>query len=365
MRKLSLGCDFSEEHVKTIISLHEESVGMQWPARINGVYGSPGEGNPFGSVRPSKRETKTFFHEFRRRASLLKEHGLEVNLAINSLHPHDKKSGITVNVFDSVACRSDFVDFVYNVTENNLVTNFIVSHPYIIDLLHSLIYTGKKPGIIISTIMNVHTLPQLAWIKKSWPMVKMVCPALEKNRDFEWLLRAGEILQLELLANEFCSIGGVTCEGLYRQACYLSQSLEITQWNPMLTRCIQERDKSFAAWLKAQFILPQWMSVYEAKAGVNRFKITGRTHEARFIREIGTAYLQERFDGPLLALWPQLQATLNKPEWDKEQKNAVGKFNVTCNEIEKCIEQFQLCNNDRCGFLCGYCDALAKELVKE
>lgn len=352
MPSIMLGCDFSQEHTDAILALVKDTLENDTPAIISGVYGSPAGANPFGSVRPLKRETESITADFACRAMQLKEVGVEINLTINSLYPYLKNAATHCNIFDSKQAQEEFWLFLQRIEP--VVDNLIIAHPYLLELLHSG-KMGVSFGIIISTIMNVHTLPQMMWIRDNWPLVRRVCPALWKNRQFSWLTQAQKILPLELLANEFCSIGGVECEGLYRQACYLAQSTEIKDWSPLNTVCIASRDASPEAWLMARFILPQWMKFYEERTGVHNFKITGRTHDAAYICAVGHMYTHCDADCNLLDLWGLHTATLNQEKWAIEQQQATKRWNIPTRKIEHLIDNFTNCNPDMCGVLCERC----------
>lgn len=358
MANLNIGCDFSQEHVDAIGQLYIESEVNDWPSQIGGVYGSPRIGNPFGSVRRSFRETEASSNAFFERAILLHQDNIDVNLTFNSLFPHLKGTGLSANIFDNKKAMDALKYFVDSA--HGYVDNWIISHPHVVDLFHS---EFPDEEIIISTIMNVHSLPQLHWIKEKWPNVIRVSPALWRNREHKWLREANKIIPLELIVNEFCSIGGVSCEGLYRQACYVSQSLEIKDWNPMLARCIQGRKDNPEAWLMARFILPQWLYDYTSSTGVKHFKITGRTHSVEYINYIGEMYCKEKATGNLLELWGQLEATLHKEDWSEEQKKAVSTINIPIEKIEHLVNQFVSCEEDICGVSCNICKQFVNSIL--
>ncbi len=366
MKSINIGCDFSVAHVEAILSLVEYGDANGTEVKITGVYGSPRHSNPFGSVRPMNREVYTTWEGVVSNIKLLRGAGLEINLAMNSLVPHLKgaqdTSGIVTNIFDNKCVKDKFIVFIEKCAPH--VDNLIVAHPYLIDLIHEQFY-GDPIGIIASTIMNIHTLSQLDWIKNNWVKVKRVCPALWKNRDIDWLTNANAILPLELLVNEFCSIGGVECDGLYRQACYLSQSLEIKDWNPMLTRCIEERFKKPWAWMMARFILPQWLEYYNEVAGIQSFKLTGRTHEAEYLTEVGKYYLDEEFHGNLPELWGQLEATLDRMNWSEQQRKAAGRVNIPADLVDDIFHKYALmrCDPDICGTVCNSCKNYYEDVI--
>jgi len=355
-KQLNVGCNFAS-HIDILISAVKQAESEVFGSKLAEVYGSPRGVNPFGSVRPSRRESDSSFAEFVMNSEKLHNAGIKINLTLNSLFPHHKLSGRNSDIFDDLAARTMFKQFIQKASP--YVDGWIIAHPYVIDLLHKL---DLETSIAISTIMNVHSLGQMHTIKRRWPQVKKVCPALWKNRDFPWLTEANKIIPLELLANEFCSIGGQECEGLYRQACYLSQSMETKNWNPMDV-CIKERQEHPEAWLMARFILPQWMASYKERTGVNHFKITGRTHSDAFIKRISREYIQEKATGNLLGLWGQLEATLGKGEQNTEHAKALGIANIPIEEIERMIYTITCCTSDECGVSCHYCKHLYDKIT--
>ena len=358
----NLGCDFSDEHTLAIRKL-VECTSLENSRYIGSVYGSPGGiVNPFGSTRPLKRETQISKKTFETNVKMLTGLGLKINFAFNSLFPHKRvitNKGYNKNVFDSDETLRIF-EGVIDYLKGLGINTFILAHPMLVDYFHNH-SIGNNTQIILSTIMNVHSLSQLLWIRKNWPRVIRICPALWLNRKLEWLAAANEIIALEPLVNEFCSIGGVECEGLYRQACYMSQTMDIT-WNPMLSRCIKSRVQEPWSWLMAKFILPQWISYYFNSTGISNYKITGRTHNVRFVKYIGESYLNGTVKGNLLSLWGHLEATLNKANWAKEQLLATSKTIIDIDDVVPLLEQFRTCDENRCRIDCTFCERFLKGL---
>ena len=348
MRKLNLGFNFTQEHFEVLMYLLEHC--KRSYTRIASIYGSPGSLNPFGSVREGYRESTPTFEEMADWLIRIKDEGVKVNITLNSLTPYHPELHVTMSIDKMEDALQIFLD-----KWKILVDCWIVAHPGIIDIVHKVAPHAK---VIVSTIMNVHTLPQLHWIKKNWPQVVSVCPAIEKNRNFAWLKQANAILPLELLANEFCSMGGVTCEGLYRQACYMTQSLDLDGWCAR-DKCMEQRKNDPTAWLKSYFILPQWLEKYEQVTGIEHFKITGRTHGFKYFKFITETYLNEYFDGNLLALWGQLEATMPDADQIKEQADAEKCLSIPTSLLNNF--NFENCSPDNCGIICIQCDKLCEE----
>lgn len=344
MAKLDLGFNFTQKHFDTLMRLLGQH---KKPSKIWSIYGSPGTLNPFGSVRETYRESTPELWEVESWLNQLKFNGVEINFTLNSLMPmHQEIDGNHKRGLDGV--QENLLNYI--TWWDKHVDNWIISHPGIIDLIHE-----KLPqiNIIVSTIMNVHALPQLEWILYNWPQVVRVCPAIEKNRDFMWLRSANHIIPLELLANEFCSMGGVDCEGLYRQMCYMTQSMKLGGWCAR-DKCIEQRKENPFAWLQSRFILPQWMSRYKAETGIEHFKITGRTHGPEYLDYIASTYMNERAEGNLLSLWGQLEATVEGKDQSKEQQDAEKALNIPIGLLDDFLD-YDKCRADTCGRLCQKC----------
>jgi len=341
--KLNVGFNYTRQHFEVLMELLREKQQTS-PSQIWSIYGSPGTLNPFGSVRETHREKTPELDQVFEWFIQLKNNGIEINFALNSLAPRTNEVGL---------CGVDGArEKLYNYMNywNGHVDNWIVSHPGIIDFIHRDMPTAN---IIVSTIMNVHTLPQVQWIADNWPQVSRICPAIEQNRNFMWLRAANSILPLELLANEFCSMGGVDCEGLYRQACYWTQSMKLEGWCAR-DACMAQRKTHPVAWLQSRFILPQWMARYTAETGVQHFKVTGRTHGPEFLKYIAETYMSEKATGNLLSLWGQLESTMKGKDQSKEQKKAEKGLYIPIGVLDD-FEGYDKCLPDICGRMCQKC----------
>jgi len=362
MSELTIGCNFSAQHLVAIKDLVADQVLNETPNRITGVYGNVrGSANPFRSVRPSRREKAGVKSEFIASIDVLKQLGLTVSITMNSTFPH-LGDRLRKNIFDNLEAVRNLVQYVSEMHE--YVDYWIITHPHVIELFHSAL--NFKPKIVLSTIMNVYYLSQVNWIQKNWPLVAKICPSIYRNRDLAWLSRANNIIPLEVLANEFCSIGGIPCEGLYRQACYNSQSLNVRGWNPMTSCCIKSRDVDEASWISARVILPQWLKAYQASTGVKNFKISGRTHEAAFIRYIGNAYCTGKATGSIRQLWGQLEATLRTSNKKKAHHDAIEK--APCIPIEQVacyFNELHHCDLNECRLTCNTCQHIYDEIMED
>lgn len=352
MINLNVGCDFSQEHVNIILELKKFERKCANGIELSSVYGSPGEVNLFGSARPRRREPEQVTKlQFMLNASMLQAEKIKIFITLNSAVPSERDGRSSMFSSLLVEWINEFSPYI---------DGLVIAHPGVIDFVHK----ETDIPIIVSTVMNVHGLEQIKFIKERWSKVIKVCPALWRNRDFDWLNEANSIIPIELLANEFCSLGGVECEGLYRQACYINHSTD-GNWEPMDV-CREERRKHSESWLMAKFILPQWMITYKNSVGVNNFKVTGRTHPASFVEYIGKSYLSGHAKGNLLALWGMLEATYDKVDQEAEQKKALaGRYPyIAIHQIENRHQFFiDSCNSTSCGITCQICKDLYSRIL--
>jgi len=123
-----------------------------------------------------------------------------------------------------------------------------------------------------------------------------------------------------------------------------------------MSRCVASRTESPSSWLKAPFILPQWMSIYQ-EVGVHNFKVTGRTHPTDYIKSTVQSYLNRLYEGNLLGLWAQLESIW---EGQEGQEQALEALDIPVELLDKFLSFFvnrkDSCSRRSCGIGCRYCD---------
>jgi collagenase-like PrtC family protease len=190
---------------------------------------------------------------------------------------------------------------------NGQVARVVITHPLV---LAEFSKRFEYP-IEISTVFAINSIVQLIELKNIAPNIDRICMNLSLNRDMvfldEFTAAAREIgVEVELLANEFCLF-----DCIYRNSCYALSSVQDRKEILFDTYpwgwCTKKRDENPVEWIKSRFILPQWMKYYNDKIGINRFKITGRTHPTDYIVKTARSYISEDFQGNLLELWGPLE----------------------------------------------------------
>jgi hypothetical protein len=201
---------------------------------------------------------------------------------------------------------------------------------------------------------------------------------LYKNREIDFLSnfrRHAEKynINVELMVNEFCSIGGAPCLGILRINCYINHAYNMSKEEIMIYDnfpmeiCTKSRTDNPSSWLKVPFILPQWLKLYRLHTGIEMFKITGRTHATDYIVQVAEHYMSQQFDGNLLELWAHLQRIV-----DQSKSNEEFFFtNISCKKLDQLefieywfMQRDFLCS-EHCTFDCKRCEVIYDRVIGE
>lgn len=243
------------------------------------------------------------------------------------------------------------------------VDSLIVANPLI---MLKLATSSIDIPITISTIANITEPNQLMVLIDRGCHITKFCVPVARNRDLNWLHSMNKVsgvlgIEMEVIVNEFCFLDGCNCEGLFRRSCYdmnahaeLGDQDSDSSWFPREI-CTTLREKDPVNWLKAKWILPQDMYLYE-EIGINHFKITGRTHPTDFLLTILPYYLVRYFEGNLLELWPHLQ-TIGKKDFLTEQEKVLKGLYIDTRRLEDFVRDIlKICMGD-----CSVCDFCERE----
>ena len=333
--------------------------------RIASVYGSV-VSNPFGTARPKSRLKNVSKEDQYECSKVLRAGGIELNYTLNISDLGD------LRWFEKgERAQIEFLGFLYNVLGVKMLT---IAHPLVLER----VIKSKIPfEIEISTIMNVDTLGHFDLYKKTSSQIKRICLAIGRNRDISFLQKIGRLDKsfpiCELLANEFCTVAGHNCAGVFRSSCYSCHSHNVGNDmfnNYPMGRCTKSRWNNPSSWLKARFILPQWMNIYQ-DLGINHFKVSGRTHPSEYIIEMAKAYLTRYYGGNLLGLWAQLETI-----WDgfDKQEEIIKELpiNLDCstpkmnNFIRRWFANPKFrCSEMLCGVECTKCESDYEEIIND
>lgn len=240
--------------------------------------------------------------------------------------------------------------------ENMGVSMFTVYSPY---LLKNLKF--KHSEVEVSTIHNQTNVNYIRSLITLNPSISKICLPIYMNRDFvklKKLVRGHREIIFELIVNEFCVGSSNTC--VYRAECYNIQSHNQTFHYPFDV-CTAYRKKSPVAWIKAPFILPEWLEYYE-DIGINSFKLTGRTHPSKIILKTVGWYMKQKSPLYLHQLWGMGlpgQALYEGKYIRTTPLKSRDFLTLFANRIKN------NCENLLCGIECRYCYEMARRCYEK
>jgi len=232
--------------------------------------------------------------------------------------------------------------------------NYIVAVPLMLKII---LEHDPEARIEVSTIARVTTLTEL----ESWLIygAKAICWDVMENRNISLLKQAAKLCHsygatLEVIVNEFCLYGCI-----HRNTCY-----NLSSHNSGRKRfdgypfadCIQERVDDPTEWVKARFILPSWTRQY-VNFGVDKFKITGRTHPTQEVLRVLGYYMDEQDPSDLLNLWHHIETLVDgKEQHPKIYTDILNREGM----LDHFISKGSACRGTSCkGELgCTYCQSL-------
>lgn len=292
MIKLMVGSNYDPE---LIPRLHELNSTFD-EVTVAEVYGSIRGLKVFGSARPDFRIPSISLESFFEQVANYRDVGIRVNYTEN-----------TPLIDKAKTYTSEIIPRLKLLKEAG-VTRLTLAHTLAMDIVAE----HSDLSVEVSTIYDIKSVYQLRELKNRCPNINKVCVGVGKNRDFRWLRHfkhaADELgVEVELLANEFCVTDCVDRVQCYNDHAQISTEQEASQFQryPM-GRCINTRMAPIE-WLRARFILPQWMSWYAKNLGITSFKVTGRTHPTDYIVWVTKQYMKMNYHDNLLQLWADVR----------------------------------------------------------
>ena len=361
-----VGCNFDFGLIDLISELNEE---FKDNGQIVEMYGST-QNYADLSARPKWRLQDLSNKDFEKYIQKCNDHGLKFNYTMNSIYPYGSKVQMVLKKKDIQNTVKWLEDIgVYRITIANPMMAMFIREVSNIELE-------------LSCISHVDTVTQLQYYHETFGINKF-CNSLLKNRNKEfletasWYCRKNGII-LELLAQEFCGVGGVNKEGVsyathcaFRDSCYLCHATNETKEDSMLYNnypmnyCMGSRNGNEESWLKMRWIRPEDQKIYRNACQINYFKLTGRTGSLDYLEKVMRAYLSESFDGNLIELWKPLETIYN----DKKESDQDLSDYIDNKKLDGFIDHWMKgngfeCENELCGTTCEYCRKFYEKHLK-
>jgi len=353
MIKLMVGNNWDLKLLDNLNALNKGYSDWKNPPTIVEVYGSVID-NPIGTARPIFRLANKSRQEVEEFVIKAKSYNIDINYTLNTP---------CIGSLDDLHIKFySIVNFI-KWLENIGIKRVTITHP----LLMEIVAQNSKLEIELSTVYHMTSIRQLDILLAGKLPITKVCVNLMKNRDFRFLhalqiYAKSKNVDIELMANEMCNY-----ECIYRASCYNLHTHNIHDpkdrfSNYPMGRCIQLRDSNLVEWLKARFILPQWLEFYETEFGINHFKITGRTGTTDYITWVVQQYMQKFYHGNTIQLWWQLENIGTPQEEHIKAKNYIPAEKIDIDFL-KHVGYWgceRACNNT-----CTYCEDYLNKILKK
>lgn len=359
MNKFKLGTNFD---FALLDAIKKENDTNERGNTVQEVYGSI-RAHASLAARPDFRLPVVSNDKFIEYVRYAKERGINFNYTLNSIQPMENKLNFEKHAREIIDLIEWFAEIgVYRIT---------IANPMLLELVKR---TKHHPLVEISTIAHIDTITQIRYFFETYGVTK-ICANVNKNRNFKWLEKAAKYcndnnIELELMANEFCGVGGkgYATHCIYRDSCYICHSTNKDEADAKaldsypMKQCTMSRNSDPANWLKVKFIRPEDLKVYN-DIGIHNFKLTGRTASTEYLVKVLHAYMTENWEGNLLGLWKPLESITH------EKDESFTSYNIPNKALDNFIniwsKSYHDCDNEICGQTCQYCQRWYEEHVKE
>ena len=359
VNEYKVGVNFDEKLLDKIIEVNSKFEN----SKITELYGSNLETADL-AARPDFRLPDIDFNNIERYVRKAKENGINFNFTLNSIMPFGSK----IELFQHL----DYITYLIKKLESIGVKRVTIANPLMLEIIRN--YIKSSIDIEISTCAHIDTITQIKYLYENYGVTK-ICGNLNKNRDFNFLIKASDFCRkngiiYEIMVNEFCGVGGIgyATHCVYRDSCYLCHATNHTLDDTLLfdnypmNLCTKSRDLDIVNWLRLKWVRPEDIKIYN-DIGINHFKITGRTGSTNYIVNTLESYMNEKYDGNLLNLWKPLESIYNEiDEYD------VNKLYLDNRKLDGFInmwsENGHNCDYEVCGETCDYCYNFYRSKIK-
>jgi len=357
--KFTVGTKWEREHIKTFaeMGIHEMFGSLRWS--------SLGTGRG-GIVLPnvSREEARAY-------VEAVHAAGMKFCYVMNTSCLGNKEfdPGHITEILDELR----FVDEIG-------IDSITVTVPSLIEIVKKNAPRLKVKASVINQICSVQSVRYFTSLG-----VDEITLGIDCNRDFELLeaLRKCTDATLELLANEDCLFH---CP--YRSYHYNMQSHGSAKGDAFgnryvdycVMRCIRHRVVDHKEIIRARFIRPEDLGVYEA-LGIDKIKISSRHLPSEWGIRSARAYLAGRYDGNLadiispIAMSIPAESMHKIEHWNDEEWNKLSAIVSTKGPdifidnrkldgfLDHWVKRKKKCEQVLCGEECDYCGEVARRAV--
>lgn len=331
MIKYMTGCIFEDGYIEALDDLNQKYASNG--TVVNEVYGSIRRMKTnIPSARPDFRIPNVDWDYLSKVIAMCRRYNITFNYTMNA--PYSGPHGRLKHKIDVMK------ESIHELVGMG-IRKFTVANPLFLEILQD----EFNVEIELSTILHINSLHQIKFYADNFSKVTCICMNLYRNRDISFIREfrrmAGEYgIETQIMATEFCTVGGAPCHGIYRAHCYDLHGWDMPKdearlfGNYPMGRCIYNRGGDKAAWLKSRVIYPNEIEEYSEITGISNFKITTRTAPMDFGLEVLEHYMRKKYDGNLLGLWMQLQTIQGKEtKFTDIQGKSEALVDISCDKI--------------------------------
>jgi len=343
--KLFVGVNFDLQLLERFNDLNQRHS----PDIVKEVYGSV-KGDSLGGVREDSRLEEVSYFELEKFCKRASEFEIDVCYAINS------------PIITSEMCGVNDAEYSGDLKMLQAIgiKNLIVASPAFAEYVQ---YYFPNFGLIGSTVMEIDSINKIIAHEH---LFSRICPSTNRNRDPKFFDQAMPRIELELLVNELCLFRCPWRSYHYVQESmnkYFRSSMKFISLDQYpIDKCWKEFIHRSHEILKSRWIRPEDIKFYE-RAGISWFKISGRTKSSQWILSTTEAYLNRRYRGNLLDLFPAIPGSLQK------EKQGQSAFNVKNSKLERynllhkffITDCFLGCHSIQCDFFLKTWNKMVRE----
>ncbi len=306
MSSLDIPTYFNKDTIDFIKRINSEALYDEKKIPISHVYGSL---SGLFSARESERLAKVTEDDLEEHIKKLKAYNVDFYYALNT------SCLGSLNMNDMLRIKS-----LLKKVQDIGVKNFIIAHPFLIDVVKTQIPDSKIKASVILEIDDIRRFKYFA------DKVDIINISTKVNRDFKLLEKLKDSkAKVEVLCNETCLFMCPFRSSHYTIESHRHEKKDNVTDYPLDLCYSMMNDLEI---IKSRFILPEWIPEY--KHYVKYFKISGRTFPQEFIFSTTESYSKNVSPENILDLFPIVTGSIRN-----EQSGIVEKRTLNIRDMEK------------------------------
>nr|WP_148217882.1 peptidase U32 family protein [Methanothermus fervidus] len=277
-----------------------------------------------------------FFDDIKEQVNYAHKHGIKFNLVLNSSCFGGKHL-----TFEGYKILARYIKKLEEIG----VDGVIVSDPYLVELVSK---ETKNIEVCVSCIAHIDSPEKAKFFEKLGASEITLDTNINRHFDIIEAIRDCVNCKLKVIANEACIYKCPFRYFHFNLFSHVTTSPEPIFGDYYFERCISLRVQDPSLIIKSPWIRPEDIKEYK-KLGIDSVKIAGRSNTVEWIINTAKSYMKGKYVGNLLDI-------LDCPNELRDR------FYIPNDKLDGVIEQWKQCS--KFCHDCGFCNELAKEVVK-